>query len=569
MCVLRVSLLLGLCACVFACTPSSSSTSSTSSSGNAELPDSGAGVDAAQPLPDAAVPDAAGPPDASIALDAGAPTDAGVPLDAARPLPDAASVDAANTESCADGVDNDGDLAADCRDADCESAPLCALSEDTTAACSDDVDNDGDTYVDCSDRDCEGVAPCGAAERDVSACVDSVDNDLDGYTDCVDFGCRGLSVCLPYEDRAPGCTDGVDNDMDGQRDCMDPGCMGLSVCQTSESDLATCTDGVDNDQDMLRDCADPGCLPLAACAVPRLRMATWNVQQLMGGDPPSAQGQAAADAVAAMLARMDADVVCLNEVHDDEDAEVRSLATGLGYPFVFQGLISTPMAGGLTNVCLSRRPFVRARSRSSNDISTDTQANETGRDLVEVAVELVPGGTQVTLVSTHFKSGFDNATLFRRHVEAVRAAQIATAAASSGAAIVMGDFNEEIDGNTTRTFNAPPSGMPSSYRLGSDIAYPVVYAPFSALGAAQLVAVNARHEDSSTDATRIPSGRRIDYIMLRGASVVGAEVYNPCVDNGVDDGAVGGRLEKAGSPVPCATAQAASDHWPVMVDLAP
>jgi len=182
-------------------------------------------------------------------------------------------------------------------------------------------------------------------------------------------------------------------------------------------------------------------------------------------------------------------------------------------------------------------------------------------------VELTPGGTRVTLFSAHLKSGFDDATLLRRHVESLRAAQVVTAAAQQGGVLFMGDLNEEITRTPGPTFTQPPTGMPFSYRLGSDLAYPFTYDPFGVLLGAGLTAANARHEDSNNDATRIPSGRRIDYILTRGVTVLAAEVYDPCRDNGVDDAPVGGRMEKSGSPVMCGVAEAASDHWPVMVDI--
>lgn len=520
-------------------------------------------------------PPAASPPDGGTAdaawVDAGVP-DAATP-DAATPdaaPPDAAAADAGPVETaCANGADDDGDGDADCRDADCEAAAPCLLGENSAEACGDGVDNDGDRYTDCTDYDCADLGPCGPPERDRAACTDGQDNDHDTYTDCDDFGCRGLSVCSPFEDRAAACTDQWDNDGDGYEDCADFGCRDLPVCATTEGDTATCADGVDNDTNGATDCADTACTALAVCTAARLRVVTWNVQQLTGGDPPSAQGQAAVDAVLTMLRRMNPDVACFNEVHDDEATALATAAATAGYPYVFQGSISTPMAGGLTNACLSRRPFLSARSRSSNDISTDPRANETGRDLTEVSVELIPGGARVTLVSAHLKSGFDDATLLRRHVEVLRAAQVVTEAALSGGVLFMGDFNEELDRVPGPVFATPPAGLPYSFRLGSDLHYPFTYDPFGVMHGAGLVDAPAVHEDSTQMSTRIPSGRRIDYIMTRGVEVVAAEVYDPCVDNGVDDAPTGGRMEKAGTPVSCGTAELASDHWPVMVDLLP
>lgn len=63
-------------------------------------------------------------------------------------------------EQCSDGIDNDGDGFADCRDFDCNSGPLVdfCMDENTEAACTDGLDNDGDERTDCDDGEC--VAFC-------------------------------------------------------------------------------------------------------------------------------------------------------------------------------------------------------------------------------------------------------------------------------------------------------------------------------------------------------------------------------------------------------------------------
>lgn len=58
--------------------------------------------------------------------------------------------------SCFDGLDNDGDMAIDCQDSDCEGVPVCGES----ARCDDQLDNDGDGDTDCDDSECACDPAC-------------------------------------------------------------------------------------------------------------------------------------------------------------------------------------------------------------------------------------------------------------------------------------------------------------------------------------------------------------------------------------------------------------------------
>ncbi|MEW5849082.1 MAG: endonuclease/exonuclease/phosphatase family protein [Myxococcota bacterium] len=510
-------------------------------------------------------------------------SDAGVPpTDAGTNLPDASSGDASVREDagppcpecefqentparCSDGVDNDSDSYIDCRDFECDNVSPCDIPENTTAACTDGFDNDGDGYRDCRDFDCDNAAPCNVPEDAAQACSDGYDNDGDGYTDCADFGCGGLSVCVPQEDNATACRDAADNDSDGQTDCNDDQCAALSVCSTVESNAASCADLVDNDSDGQTDCSDSDCTNVASCNVTTVRVVTYNVQSL--GEPGGTQWNAAQ----AQLRRVDADVVTLQEVEAVEAAALQTFAAQLGYPHVFQGQISTAMAGGLTNAVLSRLPLEDSRSRSSDDISPDSNANETGRDIVVTRVVVQPGRAYLGVFTMHFKSGFEDADYVRRQVEAIRLRDAVgqySAQHPGDAVVVTGDFNEEINESTLgRVYSQAPAGMPLSYQLGSDLSYPLTYQPFTTLTATGLSVTDPTHEDSNNHATRIPSNRRIDYLLYRGAELVGDEVYNPCRDNGVDDDPSGQWLPKTG-PVPaCGSESDASDHRPVFAEF--
>jgi hypothetical protein len=84
------------------------------------------------------------------------------------------------SETCNDGLDNDGDSFIDCDDFDCDC--------DESKNCHDGLDNDGDGFIDCEDFDCD----CDESKN----CHDGLDNDGDGYVDCDDFDCNSDSGCI-------------------------------------------------------------------------------------------------------------------------------------------------------------------------------------------------------------------------------------------------------------------------------------------------------------------------------------------------------------------------------------
>jgi len=370
------------------------------------------------------------------------------------------------------------------------------------------------------------------------------------------------------EDGPARCKDGLDNDGDGYFDCKDYGCRPQPFCDRYEDSEAECRDGIDNDGDGYTDCDDYGCKKSARCKVSRtVRVASFNVQYLGSS---TSSGFAALRKV---ITRVGADVICLQEVKDYEGYRFIALAKATGYPHWFQGKVSTPMAGGLTNACLSKFPVVQGRSRSSDDISPHSWANETGRDIVTVRVKVPTLNRHLLVVNAHLKSGFKDADRVRRQVEMLRIRDILRQhrkAHPGDAVVVLGDFNEELDGATLGwIYQKAPWGMPYSYALGKDLSYPITYHPFAVLKAEGLKLTDPTHEDSTTAyGTRIPSGKRIDFLYYRGAELSGDEVYEACADNGKDDAPAGHYLNKKGAgPLPCGTSYGASDHRPVMADL--
>lgn len=529
-------------------------------------PESEPDEDGGTGAPEVVEPDAGEPESAEPAPSPAAEPSEPAPAEPA-PAPEPEPEPAENNQAlCTDGEDNDGDGDRDCADSDCSAIAPCGLPETNAQTCTDGVDNDNDGYFDCVDFDCDVVYACTIDENSLDACRDGIDNDGDGYTDCVDFDCEGQAVCSPNEDTTLTCTDGVDNDDDDATDCADPDCASLSVCQTTEDNTSTCRDGVDNDGDGDRDCDDSACADLPVCNRDELRVVVFNVEEIgVVGTGPYA-------ALVRILNRLDGDLVCLTEVDASEAETLSALATATGYAFFAQAAVSTPMAGGLTNACLSRFPILTAESRSSDDISADSDANETGRDILLVRVDVAAGAAPVTALVVHYKSGFDHADFFRRQVETLRTAQLleqSRARFAGDSFVVVGDVNEDVAVESQEVYDDFPFGMPFSYRFGSDLAFPITYGPHATLTAAGLTTADATWEDSTVEyGTRYASDRRIDYIFYDGLTLLADEVYDPCRDNGVDDPPVGQFMQKAGAPLECADGQRASDHRPVMADFA-
>ena len=117
-----------------------------------------------------------------------------------------------------------------------------------------------------------------------------------------------------------------------------------------------------------------------------------------------------------------------------------------------------------------------------------------------------------------------------------------------------------------QSFTSIPPGLPDSYDLGSDIQLPLLYQPFASLQSEALAITHPMQEDSDRDQTWSDEVR-LDYIWYDGATLVADEVYNSCLDDGVDADPPGGMMEKAGDPLPCGVSTLVSDHFAVVADL--
>lgn len=315
------------------------------------------------------------------------------------------------------------------------------------------------------------------------------------------------------------------------------------------------------------DSSGPGPEP-TECAGRSLRIATFNVQSV--GGMGSNQHQALAD----VITRIDADVICLEEVLFYETADLFALAEATGYPRVIQGNEPPAIGGDFTNACLGRDDLSLVGSYSGWDLSPDQEANDVGREILVVRVDLSEPGLapcRLGVVALHLKSGQDSLDWFRRQVEAERVVQAVEqyrAAYPGDPMVIMGDLNETIDDPALGSvFREVPVGLPPSYQVGSDIEFPLTYQPFDTFTGLGFTVTDAYQEDSPSADETWNDVVRLDYVLHAGAVVEGSEVYNACRDDGVDDPPEGNWLPKAGPPLDCAVSEDASDHFPVLVDL--
>ena len=293
-----------------------------------------------------------------------------------------------------------------------------------------------------------------------------------------------------------------------------------------------------------------------AVAGASIRIVTWNVEGL---SPTSTDEHAATRDI---LARLDADIVGLNEIDEFQLDELQALAADLGYPTVV--VPQTNPFGELRNAMLARVRVTAAQVLTSAQLSGDPSAN----DMTRVPVAVTVDGWDLSVVCQHWKAGFDDADEFRRTVESVRGAQ-AGPYLNATHQILMGDVNAEVtDGaEFPNPFTSLPVGLPSSFDLGEDLAADlsagIAIAPFQVMAAAGLEVIEASQVDGRLE-TRDVSGRRIDYILADAQTrdwVDAAEVYD------TRDEHLSGGVPKTGNAPDREASATASDHFPVLVDL--
>jgi endonuclease/exonuclease/phosphatase family metal-dependent hydrolase len=203
-------------------------------------------------------------------------------------------------------------------------------------------------------------------------------------------------------------------------------------------------------------------LALLACgpAVPRtvgsgaalVRVATWNVHDLFDEvdqlAPPGAldtvvapaEVEAKLDRVAAVLRRLDADVVLLQEV--ENRPLLARLAARSGYAEA--RLVEGNDPRGIDVALLSRLTVLDYRSHAAELAADGTRLWP--RDAAEAV--LATGGQPLVLLGTHLSSGASDPSGVRRAVQAARLRALADEAVARrpGALVVAGgDLNDEAD----------------------------------------------------------------------------------------------------------------------------
>ena len=304
--------------------------------------------------------------------------------------------------------------------------------------------------------------------------------------------------------------------------------------------------------------------PLPQALAREVRVATFNVL-----DGTGAIGSVEYLALEAILARMDADVVCFQELQTTSFAAWSNLASELGYSYAaISG--NGPFSGSLYNGYFSRFPI-----RSSYNVNSPSGAVELTRYPFRAVVDVPDALHPLVLWTMHHKSSATSIDKFRRAIEAYRIAQDVDAYLAANPDdveyVLTGDMNDDIrDSQTPAQFASQPSGAPGGFVLGADVSFPVAYATFPvdryAAAGNGFTRVPAFWEGTATPITRPSSSRQLDYVFLSPAlmdSPLGApqgEVY-------YSDWDLGGGLPKWGAPLPGGTSAAASDHLPIFVDI--
>jgi len=305
------------------------------------------------------------------------------------------------------------------------------------------------------------------------------------------------------------------------------------------------------------------------------RLATFNIGAHLviptDGSPTyfdygiGAPGQPDFDKVRDVLARINADVVALQEIHtaDVNANNVSALAASLGYGYSYVSSTSNAFDTSLRVIFLSRYPFI-----STTAVGSPAGAKEITRLFPTVKVDL-PGTTKdPTILAVHLKSGTTSDERFRRAVEMKRvvgyiAAQGLTADDNF---IILGDFNPS---STNKTFTTLPSGLPSTFTLGADLAFPITYStnPLNYFTSPVPVKLDPRqlNNSASTFDTTTTTGPVLDLFLVSPA-IAGRphtqEIYNSTQDTSNSTG-----LPKTGSPPATDTSVTASDHYAVFANL--
>ena len=183
--------------------------------------------------------------------------------------------------------------------------------------------------------------------------------------------------------------------------------------------------------------------PYGALVETRIRVLTWNLWWRFG------PWEARRPAIAATLARLDADVVCLQEVWDDGEVNFAAeLAGDLGFDHVYgSGTEQDGLRFG--NAVLSRWPIT---SSAVLPLPAEPEVEEQ-RTCVRADIDGPRGALQV--FSTHLNWRFDQSDTRQDQVAAICSFIDASRPAGGRAVppILCGDFNADPDSDEIRMLN--------------------------------------------------------------------------------------------------------------------
>jgi len=291
-----------------------------------------------------------------------------------------------------------------------------------------------------------------------------------------------------------------------------------------------------------------------ARAVP-LRVASFNVKDGFG-----LSGSASYDNAKAVIRRVNPDVIAILEARKDDEANFNQMATDLGYSHKIMSVLSN-LDPYLTTGFFSRYPILWSAPVASGP----GYAQEMTRNNLLIIVDVPGTDRDPVLVAAHYKCCSTSASFnegFRRAIEIRRTLEyLQLFSGIYENMLVIGDFN--LVGRDNVTYPSLPSGLSSSYRLGTDVSFPVTYRTdpdiyFSSLGMGKLDVLQV----NGSSATH--SGGRLDYQVVSSAlrnRFYEMETYNSALDG------EGVGLPKSG-PIPASTASSlASDHFLLFGDF--
>lgn len=328
------------------------------------------------------------------------------------------------------------------------------------------------------------------------------------------------------------------------------------------------------------------CLGVSAWAV-QVRIASFNVY--MGIDTGSDRTQQNSDddfaAVSNIIARVQPDIICYQELTLEDQTAWLEMAGQMGYPYYAFAADGGTFAGNLRLGIHSKFPILS--SDVVREDVVDPDAKEMTRWPLHAVIE-VPGALNpLHVFSVHNKSGTtDKTSRMRRAFEIYRTVNYITNMVAQYPLdteyVIMGDFNDTIEGSIgvgqhvsfDKTYYESRLSALPGFKAGSDIPWyknsswelPYKMYPTERLAAAWMDVVDAFHT-GGTDNWTHDAGNRLDYILFSDEimqspyGVPVGEVYESTGDG------VGTGLPKYGAPLPSSTSEYASDHRMVFADF--